>query len=221
MTAIYAGKDIQAGARRRRKASGTRSRTNSALRTNGAAYQQFLKLPGSTAQNTVAARGPGSHDLGLAACHASGCRKPGNHRRRRSPGRLLLGRPPHPLAARRAGGPSDLGADDLPARLRDLGRASSTTTSLSPSTPGSGSTTSGRSGTTRSRVHSLGDGGPRLVLRGGRARRSVFVLALAMLRPFRGRRALMMLFVVPLFISPVIVGGVLRTFPAQPFGPTN
>ena len=31
-------------------------------------------------------------------------------------------------------------------------------------------------------------------------------LALAMVRPFRGRRVLMMLFVIPLFISPVIVG---------------
>ena len=31
------------------------------------------------------------------------------------------------------------------------------------------------------------------------------ILALAMLRPFRGRRVLMVLFVIPLFISPVIV----------------
>jgi multiple sugar transport system permease protein len=48
-----------------------------------------------------------------------------------------------------------------------------------------------------------------------------FALALAMLRPFRGRRALMTLFVVPLFISPVIVGGSFDLFLRRPFGPAN
>jgi multiple sugar transport system permease protein len=44
-----------------------------------------------------------------------------------------------------------------------------------------------------------------------------FLLALAMVRPFRGRRVLMTLFVVPLFISPVIVGG----FWDSPRSPTS
>jgi multiple sugar transport system permease protein len=46
-------------------------------------------------------------------------------------------------------------------------------------------------------------------------------LALAMLRPFRGRRVLMTLFVIPLFISPVIVGGFFDLFLRRPFGPMN
>jgi multiple sugar transport system permease protein len=48
-----------------------------------------------------------------------------------------------------------------------------------------------------------------------------FALALAMLRPFRGRRALMVLIVIPLFISPVIVGGFFDLFLRRPFGPMN
>ena len=48
-----------------------------------------------------------------------------------------------------------------------------------------------------------------------------FMLALAMLRPFKGRRGLMVLFVVPLFISPVIVGGFFDLFLRRPFGPAN
>jgi multiple sugar transport system permease protein len=48
-----------------------------------------------------------------------------------------------------------------------------------------------------------------------------FVLALAMLRPFRGRRGLMVLFVIPLFISPVIVGGFFDLFLRRPFGPAD
>jgi multiple sugar transport system permease protein len=48
-----------------------------------------------------------------------------------------------------------------------------------------------------------------------------FALALAMLRPFRGRRAMMVLFVVPLFISPVIAGGFFDLFLRRPFGPMN
>jgi multiple sugar transport system permease protein len=47
------------------------------------------------------------------------------------------------------------------------------------------------------------------------------MLALAMLRPFRGRRALMILFVLPLFMSPVIVGGFFDLFVRRPFGPLN
>ena len=47
------------------------------------------------------------------------------------------------------------------------------------------------------------------------------LLALAMVRPFRGRRVLMTLFVVPLFISPVIVGTFFSLILTQPFGPTN
>jgi multiple sugar transport system permease protein len=47
------------------------------------------------------------------------------------------------------------------------------------------------------------------------------LLALAMVRPFRGRRVLMTLFVIPLFISPVIVGGFFDLFLRRPFGPTN
>jgi multiple sugar transport system permease protein len=48
-----------------------------------------------------------------------------------------------------------------------------------------------------------------------------FVLALVMLRPFRGRRGLMVLFVIPLFISPVIVGGFFDLFLRRPFGPAD
>ena len=48
-----------------------------------------------------------------------------------------------------------------------------------------------------------------------------FVLALAMLRPFRGRRPLMTLLVLPLFMSPVIVGGFFDLFLRRPFGPMD
>jgi multiple sugar transport system permease protein len=48
-----------------------------------------------------------------------------------------------------------------------------------------------------------------------------FALALAMLRPFRGRRPLMTLFVVPLFISPIVVGTFFALILQRPFGPTN
>jgi multiple sugar transport system permease protein len=48
-----------------------------------------------------------------------------------------------------------------------------------------------------------------------------FLLALARVRPFRGRRALMVLFVIPLFMSPVIVGGFFDLFLRRPFGPAN
>jgi multiple sugar transport system permease protein len=47
------------------------------------------------------------------------------------------------------------------------------------------------------------------------------VLALAMLRPFRGRRGLMTLFVIPLFMSPVIVGMFFDLFLRRPQGPAN
>ncbi len=48
-----------------------------------------------------------------------------------------------------------------------------------------------------------------------------FLLALAMVRPFQGRRILMVLFVIPLFMSPVIVGGFFDLFLRRPFGPAN
>ncbi len=47
------------------------------------------------------------------------------------------------------------------------------------------------------------------------------LLALAMVRPFRGRRLLMILFVIPLFISPVIVGGFFDLFLRRPYGVAN
>ena len=47
------------------------------------------------------------------------------------------------------------------------------------------------------------------------------LLALAMLRPFRGRRILMVLVVIPLFISPVVVGGFWDMFLRQPIGPAT
>lgn len=46
-------------------------------------------------------------------------------------------------------------------------------------------------------------------------------LALAMVRPFRGRRWLIPLFLLPLFISPVIVGQFWALILTEPFGPTN
>lgn len=48
-----------------------------------------------------------------------------------------------------------------------------------------------------------------------------FILALAMLRPFAGRRVLMVLFVIPLFMSPVIVGMFFDLFLRRPQGPAN
>jgi multiple sugar transport system permease protein len=47
------------------------------------------------------------------------------------------------------------------------------------------------------------------------------ILALAMLRHFRGRRILMVLFVIPLFVSPVIVGMFFDLFLRRPQGPAN
>jgi multiple sugar transport system permease protein len=47
------------------------------------------------------------------------------------------------------------------------------------------------------------------------------LLALAMVRPFFGRRVLMPLFLLPLFMSPVIVGQFWNLMLQEPFGPTN
>jgi multiple sugar transport system permease protein len=47
------------------------------------------------------------------------------------------------------------------------------------------------------------------------------LLALAMLRSFRGRQILMVLAVIPLFISPVVVGGFWDLFLRRPIGPAN
>jgi multiple sugar transport system permease protein len=47
------------------------------------------------------------------------------------------------------------------------------------------------------------------------------LLALAMVRTFRGRGLIMPLLIVPLFISPVIVGQLWSLLLQQPFGPTN
>lgn len=47
------------------------------------------------------------------------------------------------------------------------------------------------------------------------------LLALALVRPFRGRRWLIPLFLLPLFISPVIVGQFWALLLTEPFGPTN
>ena len=48
-----------------------------------------------------------------------------------------------------------------------------------------------------------------------------FALALAMLRAFPGRRLLMTLFVIPLFISPIVVGTFFALILQRPFGPTD
>ena len=47
------------------------------------------------------------------------------------------------------------------------------------------------------------------------------VLALSMVRDFRGRGLVMSILIVPLFISPVIVGQVWSLLLQRPFGPTN
>jgi multiple sugar transport system permease protein len=47
------------------------------------------------------------------------------------------------------------------------------------------------------------------------------LLALAMVKSFRGRRLLMILAVMPLFISPVVVGGFWDLFLRRPIGPAN
>ena len=46
-------------------------------------------------------------------------------------------------------------------------------------------------------------------------------LALAMVKPFRGRGAVMSVIIVPLFICPVIVGQAWALLLQRPFGPTN
>jgi len=46
-------------------------------------------------------------------------------------------------------------------------------------------------------------------------------LALAMVKNFRGRGIIMSLFIIPLFISPVIVGQAWALLLQRPFGPTN
>src|ERR1700733_3032662 len=48
-----------------------------------------------------------------------------------------------------------------------------------------------------------------------------FALALAMSASFRGRSILMSLFIVPLFVSPVIVGQFWALLLQKPFGPTD
>ncbi len=47
------------------------------------------------------------------------------------------------------------------------------------------------------------------------------MLALAMVQPFRGRALIMPILIVPLFISPVIVGQFWSLLLQQPYGPTN
>ena len=47
------------------------------------------------------------------------------------------------------------------------------------------------------------------------------MLALAMVKPFRGRGLIMPILIVPLFISPVIVGQFWSLLLQQPYGPTN
>jgi multiple sugar transport system permease protein len=47
------------------------------------------------------------------------------------------------------------------------------------------------------------------------------LLALAMLRPFRGRRVVLTMLVIPLFISPVVVGGFFDLFVRRPYGVAN
>jgi multiple sugar transport system permease protein len=47
------------------------------------------------------------------------------------------------------------------------------------------------------------------------------LLALAMVKPFQGRRVLMILIVMPLFIAPVVVGGFWDLFLRQPIGAAN
>ncbi len=47
------------------------------------------------------------------------------------------------------------------------------------------------------------------------------LLALAMLRPFKARRVFMTLFVIPLFISPVVVGGFFDGLIRRPYGVAN
>jgi multiple sugar transport system permease protein len=47
------------------------------------------------------------------------------------------------------------------------------------------------------------------------------VLALAMVREFRGRALVMSILIIPLFISPVIVGQLWALLLQRPFGPTN
>ena len=56
MTAIYAGKDVQQGLDDAAKEWDAITK-KLGVDTQRAAYAQFLKLPGSTARNTIARRG--------------------------------------------------------------------------------------------------------------------------------------------------------------------
>jgi multiple sugar transport system permease protein len=47
------------------------------------------------------------------------------------------------------------------------------------------------------------------------------LLALAMVRPFRGRRWILPVFILPLFMSPVIAGEIWHLLLQRPFGPTD
>ncbi len=60
MTAIYAGKDVQSGLNDAAK-EWDRITDKLGRANQKAAYAQFLKLPGATAQNTVSKLGLGVH----------------------------------------------------------------------------------------------------------------------------------------------------------------
>ena len=137
------------GAQRRRQGVGRASRTSWALTKQRASYAAFLKLPGATGQNTVAKQGPGSQDHRLT---------PERGDRRRDNGRGGGGHePPPPGWTGTSAGCSSRRRWCSCLRLTIFPLGFSIWVSFvavrllvsATSTPGSGSTTSRRTGATR------------------------------------------------------------------------
>ena len=218
MTAIYAGKDVQKGLDDAAKEWDSITK-KLGVDTQREAYAQFLKLPGATAKNTVAAARAGGDDH-VDRRGACGCPHAGHARRRRS-------RPPPPGWTGTSGSLLVAPAVVLILLLTIFPLGFSIWVDFVQydfAIPG----------------HPwVGLGNFRSIWCDPVARHALVVtlwlsvacvafelvlgllLALAMVRPFRGRRVLMTLFVIPLFISPVIVGRFFSLFLPQPFGPAN
>ena len=181
-----------------------------------ASYRYFLNnYLGSTKQEHACAEGPGSQDLTQPFRWRRRLPRQTTRRRPRAASSWVDRNIQWILVAPAiVRGPR---ADRSSRSSSRSGRASSSTTShRRRSTRGSASTTSGSTGRTRSGAARSGVTASLAVRRDPIELVLGLILALAMLRPFRGRRVLMVLFVIPLFMSPVIVGDVLRSVPAPP-----
>ena len=132
-----------------------------------------------------------------------------------------MGRSPFQMADGRAGGAAYPGAFDLSAVVLALGRLSSTTTSRFPDTTFVGLQNFQQVIDDPLAWSSLvltvlvaSPSSPSSSCSGSR-------LALAMVKTFRGRGVIMSILIIPLFISPVIVGQSWALFLQRPFGPAD